>query len=260
MALFLLRAALLFYAAGFVTAFRPIAGEGRRGIWLTPWLAGAGALFHTLSLFALGWGLKRCPLGTLPEVLSALAWASVIIYLAVWWRYRVEVLHVIVLPLSIIVLFISKVMPGEVLPVPEHLRPSILRFHLGSIVLGVAALFITFAASLLYLIVDRALKAKRPVQFFRTLPSLDGCDRIGRLSLMWAFPLLTLGIVTGAIYTESLTGSPWTWQPRETLAILSWIILGIVVVARIGWGWRGRRAAYLTLLGFGMVFLRMLGV
>jgi ABC-type uncharacterized transport system permease subunit len=255
-----LRAALLFYAAGFVSALAPLLA-GRRGpSRLTPWLAAAGAACHTLALFILGATLRRCPLGTLPEVLSAVAWASVLVALAVWWRFRAEILSLVVLPLAVIVLSISKVAPGVMLPVPETLRLPIGRFHIGSVVLGVAALTVSFGASLMYVIVDRALKSKRPAGYFRALPSLEKCDRIGLLSLMWAFPLLTLGIVTGAIYNESLTGSPWTWQARENLAILAWFILGIVVVARLGWGWRGRRAALLTICGFVLVFLRLLGL
>lgn len=255
-----LRTALLFYAAGFASALARLLRGARAPSRLTPWLAGAGAASHTLALFVLGATLRRCPLGTAPEVLSAIAWASVLMTLAAWWRFRAEILFLIVLPLAIVVLSISKVVPGELLPVTETLRLPIGRFHISSVVLGFAALSVTFAASVLYVVVNRALKMKRPAGFFRSLPSLEGCDRIGRLSLMWAFPLLTLGIVTGAIYSESQTGSPWTWQPRETLAILSWIVLGIVVVARLGWGWRGRRAAWLTIFGFALVFLRLLVV
>jgi ABC-type uncharacterized transport system permease subunit len=254
-----LRAALLLYAAGFASALAPLLA-GRRGpSRVTPWLACAGLACHTLALFILGGTLRRCPLGTPPEILSAVAWASVLVALAVWWRFRVEILSLVVLPFAVVVLSIAKVVPGVMLPVPDHLRMPIRQFHVGSVVLGVAALTVSFGAGLMYVIVDRALKSKRPAVYFRALPPLEGCDRIGLLSLMWAYPLLTLGIVTGAIYSESLTGSPWTWQTRENLAILAWIILGIVVIARLGWGWRGRRAALLTILGFGLVFLRLLG-
>jgi ABC-type transport system involved in cytochrome c biogenesis permease subunit len=83
---------------------------------------------------------------------------------------------------------------------------------------------------------------------------------MGRLSLLFAFPLLTFGIVTGAVVNDAKYGTPWAWQANETLAILAWLLLAVVVVARIGWGWRGRKPALLTLVGFGLVFLRMLGV
>jgi ABC-type uncharacterized transport system permease subunit len=259
-ALICLRAALALYALGFGTALYALIAEKTRPLAFTPWVAGLGWLCHTAALLFLGWSLKRCPLATLPEVLSALAWASVLVYLVVSLRTTITVLHIIVLPLSMIVLVLSKVLPGTMLPVAEPLRASVLRFHLTAIILGVAALTVTFAASVAYVVADRALKSKRPGRYFQMLPSLEGCDRLGRRSLLLAFPLLTLGIVTGAIANENLTGTAWTWQPRETLAVLSWVLLGIVVVARVGWGWRGRKAALLTILGFSLVFLRMLGV
>ncbi|HEU4403017.1 MAG TPA: cytochrome c biogenesis protein CcsA [Candidatus Polarisedimenticolia bacterium] len=258
--LILLRVALLLYVLAFINTFVPVLFGRRRTVAATPWIAGLGALAHTGALVSLGLALDRCPLATLPEVLSVLAWTTVLVYLVIAWRYRLEVLHAIILPLVLVVLFASDVLPSEVLPVTEPLRPSLLRFHLTVIVFGFAALCITFAASLVYVLVDRALKAKRPARFFLALPSLEGCERIGRVSLLWAFPLLTLGIVTGAVVSASRTGHFWTWQPKETLAVLSWVILGAVVAARLGWGWRGRKAAILTILGFAAVFLRMLGV
>jgi ABC-type uncharacterized transport system permease subunit len=256
----LLRVALVFYCLGFVSCFVPVLAGGSRTVRLTPWLAAAGAIAHTGALVALGVALGRCPLVTLPEILSAVGWAAVLIYLVTYVRYRIEVLHVIILPLVLVVLFVSNLLPEALVPVAEPLRPSLLRFHVGVIVLAVAALFVTFAASLVYILVDRALKAKRRARFFLKLPSLERCDRIGKVSLLWAFPLLTLGIITGATVSASVHRTLWTWEPRETLAVLAWVILGVVVVARIGWGWRGRNAALLTILGFCAILVRMLGV
>ena len=258
--LLLMRAALLCYALAFVNTFVPLLSKKRGPLLLTPWLAAAGALAHTGALFALGIELRRCPLATLPEILSVLAWTAVLIYLVLVWRHRLEVLHVIILPLVLVVLFASDILPDQVIPITPTLRPSLGRFHLTVIVLGVSALFVTFAASLVYVLVDRALKAKRPARFFLALPSLETSESVGRTSLFWAYPLLTLGIVTGAIYSAGLTGHFWSWRSRETLAVLAWLILGVVVVARLAWGWRGRKAAILTIVGFAAVFLRMLGI
>jgi ABC-type uncharacterized transport system permease subunit len=257
--LILLRAALVLYALAFLNTFVPVSNR-RRTVRFTPWLAGLGALAHTGALWALGLSLGRCPLGTLPEVLSVLAWTTVLVYLAIVRLFHLEVLHAIILPLVLVVLFISDLLPGQVVPITSPLRPWLRPLHVFVIVLGLAALFITFAASLVYVLVDRSLKAKRLPRFFLALPSLERCERVGRTSLFWAFPLLTLGIVTGAIVSAGLTGHYWTWQPRETLAVLAWMILGAVVVARLGWGWRGRKAAILTIVGFAALFLRMLGI
>ncbi len=255
-----LRLALLCYSLGFANAFVPLLGAGRRTVRLTPWLAGVGALAHTVGMISLGISLGRYPLETLPEVLSALAWAAILLYLVAWARFRIEVLHLIILPLVIIVLAASRILPSEVIPVTAGLRPAVLRFHLTAIILGVAALFITFAASLVFILVDRALKSKRAPQAFLALPSLERSDSIARVSLLWAFPLLTIGIITGAILHAGDTGTFWSWDSRENLAMIAWVILTVVVVARVGWGWRGRKAAILTIVGITAVFLRMLGV
>lgn len=258
--LLLLRVAAVSYGLGCLGAFIPILGGPRRVLRWTPGLAALGALAHTAALIATGFELGRCPLGTLPEVLSVMAWAAVLVYLIAWWRLRLEVLHVIFLPIVLVVLCISGLRPEPLVPLSAELTPAVVRFHLTVIVLAVAALLLTFAASLAYLALDRALKTKRPARLFPRLPSLERCDAIGRVSLLWAYPLLTLGIVTGAIASASLSGSPWTWQPRETLAILAWVILGVVFVSRIAWGWRGRGAALLTLFGVAILLVRMLGV
>jgi ABC-type uncharacterized transport system permease subunit len=258
--LLLLRTAAVAYCLGFLTTLAPLLSARRGTVRLTPWLAGFGALAHTGAILAMGYQLGRCPLATIPEVLSALAWAAALIYLAAWVRYHLDVLHIIILPLIVVLLFISNIMPPNLIPLAEQVRPTLLRFHLTVIILGVAALFITFSASLVFVLVDRALKAKRPARFFLALPSLERCDRVGQLSLSWAFPLLTLGIMTGAIVKAAETGSLWSWEPKETLSVIAWGILAVVLVARLGWGWRGRKAAILTIVGFMAVFLRMLGV
>jgi ABC-type transport system involved in cytochrome c biogenesis permease subunit len=260
LSLILLRIALLCYGLGFLIVLIPLLGGSRRAVMITPWMAGAGAIAHTGAMVALSLALKRCPVETLPEVLSALAWVSVLVYLAAWARYRLDVLHLIILPLVLVIMVVSKILPAEIVPLSEGLRPTARRFHLTAIVLGVSALFITFAASLIYIRVDRVLKAKRAPQFSLPLPALHRSDAIARLSLMWAFPLLTIGIITGAVYNAAETGTYWSWNSRETLSVIAWGILAVVVVARVGWGWRGRKAAILTILGFAAVFLRMLGI
>jgi len=254
----LLRIALTFYCLGAANAFVPLLGRLRTQ-GLTPWLAGCGGAAHSLALVALGTELGRCPLATVPEVLSALAWCTVLVYLAVYWRYRIEVLHVVILPLVLVFLFVSDLLPPETVPLGETLRPTLQRFHVTVILFAMAALSITFAASVAYVLLDRALKSKRPGRFVFKLPSLERCDSVGRISLLWAFPLMTLGIISGAMYSASLRHTYWAWQPQETLAVIAWIILGVVVVARLGWGWRGRNAALLTIVAFSAVLVRLLG-
>jgi ABC-type uncharacterized transport system permease subunit len=253
-----LRGALVSYAAGSLLGLVPWRrGRGPRA--LVPWCAGIGALLHSAALLQTGWSLGRCPLATLPEVLSALAWAFTLAALFVWWRSRLDAVLAIELPIAFVVLLLSRLLPRAALSAAGP-PAAFVRFHLTVILFGVAALSITFVASVLYLAVDRALKAKRPIAAFRRLPSLEACDRLAYRSLGVAFALLTLGILSGAVINDAETGAPWTWRPEETLAILAWLLLGTLVLARLGWGWRGRRASLLMVLGFGLVLLRMLGL
>ncbi|HEV8200009.1 MAG TPA: cytochrome c biogenesis protein CcsA [Candidatus Polarisedimenticolia bacterium] len=259
-AFLLLRGALVSYAAGSLAAIVPWRRGGKGPSRLAPGLAGLGAALHTGALFATSAAVGRCPLVTLPEVLSALAWMLTLAALLVWWRSRLDAVLAIELPVAALVLLLAAVLPPAALPPGAGLPPSFLRFHLTVILFGVTALSITFAASLMYLVVDRALKAKRPIAAFRRLPSLAACDRLAYRSLGVAFGLLTLGILSGAVINGLETGRPWTWRPEETLAILAWALLGTIVLARLGWGWRGRRASLLMVIGFCLVLLRMLGL
>ena len=256
-AVILFRAALLLYAAGFLTALTAVLREGSRVGRLTAWLAAAGAACHTAGMLALAAGLGRCPLGSLPEVLAMLAWVSILIYLGVFWRYRLAVLHLVVLPLALIVMLVSDILPGTLFPVGASMESTVLRLHLGSIILGTGALTLAFAASLAYLLVDAALKAKKPSRSLRALPSLSACDRLGRMALLLALPLLTFGIVAGAVVNASKYGHAWPAQPREVVALLAWGLLALVVVAREGWGWRGRKPALAIVAAFSLVLLRM---
>ena len=181
LSLVLLRIALLCYGLGFLAVLIPLLGGGRRVVKVIPWMAGAGAIAHTGAMVALSLSLGRCPIETLPEVLSALAWVTVLVYLAAWVRYRLDVLHLIILPLVLVIMVVSKILPDDIVPLADGLRPSMLRFHLTAIILGVAALFITFAASLVYVLVDRVLKSKRAPRFSLSLPSLQRSDAIGVL-------------------------------------------------------------------------------
>jgi len=83
---------------------------------------------------------------------------------------------------------------------------------------------------------------------------------MGKLSLMWGFPLLTLTIVTGGIWSANFRSRYWLWEGKETFALLAWMILGIIITARLLRGWRGRKAAYLTIVAFAALIMRMIGV
>ncbi|HEX7157534.1 MAG TPA: cytochrome c biogenesis protein CcsA [Edaphobacter sp.] len=92
------------------------------------------------------------------------------------------------------------------------------------------------------------------------LPDADSLDRITYKTICIAFPLLTLMIAAGAYWANRAWGSYWNWDPKETWAAITWLVYAGYLHMRITRGWRGRRAAYFAILGFGVVMFTFFGV
>jgi ABC-type transport system involved in cytochrome c biogenesis permease subunit len=112
----------------------------------------------------------------------------------------------------------------------------------------------------MYLIQERLLKSKRFNVLYAKLPPLDFLDKLNQQSILFGFPLLTLGIIFGAISAEFTRGSLLSWNPEQTWALVTWVFYFIVLMGRITVGWRAKRAAYLTIIGFAGVVLTFIGV
>src|SRR6267142_1660287 len=122
--------------------------------------------------------------------------------------------------------------------------------HILMIFAGYAALFLSFGASLLYLLQERALKSKSSTGMFARLPALQVIDDIGYRSLMLGFPFMTLGLVLGSVVAESTYGRVDFLDPKILLSVLMWVVYLIMVYMRLSAGWRGRRAALLASVAF----------
>jgi len=256
----LLRLAILLYASAAGAAFLSLFLKVRRGSLAAAGLAACGLLAHGGYLLVRGFDLGRIPLDEYRDVVSLLCCAAVAVYLIAYWRTRLEVLGAVILPLVLVLLFISDLLSAEIVPVSRDLERAFLDFHISIAVLGAAALFVTFAASVMYLVQERRIKLKKAGGAGVPLPSLEKCDSLGNISLMWGFPLLTLTLITGSIWAANFRDRHPVWEPQETFALLAWTLLGIILSARFFSGWRGRKAAYLTILAFAALILRMVGV
>ena len=136
-------------------------------------------------------------------------------------------------------------------PYQEGLYPTSLAaspFILGGLVTGVFA-------SLLYMML-----LWRRSDLEALLPGADTLDRVTYKTICVAFPLLTGMIAAGAYWANRTWGSYWSWDPKETWAAITWLVYAGYLHMRIARGWRGRRAAYFAILGFGVVIFTFLGV
>jgi ABC-type uncharacterized transport system permease subunit len=133
-------------------------------------------------------------------------------------------------------------------------------FHTSIATAGVAALAVAFSMSLLFLVKERALKAKRSLRVLEMLPTLEALDRLGFQALLYGFPLLTLGIATGMVYSAAVHHHLWIWGPKEIFPVLAWAVFAVILWARFSRGVRGRRSAILAIAGFAFALLAFVGM
>ena len=112
----------------------------------------------------------------------------------------------------------------------------------------------------MYLVQEHQLKSKRIGAITQRLPSLKVLDDLNYQSLTYGFPLLTLGIITGAIWAEYAWGRYWNWDPKETWSLITWLFYAALLHQRLTVGWRGRKAAIMAIIGFLAVLFTFLGV
>lgn len=262
MGLLFLRLTLALYSTATLAAFAAVLGRRRWWDRIVPGLIGAGCVTHLAALGLRGIELGHCPLHTTGEIVSFLSLTGMLIFLFGFYRRGLQVLAVVLLPLSLVLAVVSNLLPAQTLHLEGSSLDRLLTFHVAFSTLGVAALFVTFAASLLYLWQERALKQKSGAALLRLrLPALETCDSLIHGTLVSGFLLMTLAIITGSLWKAStLSGTFWLWERRESLALLAWAIFGALIIGRLLVGWRGRKVAYLVIVGVVIVVLRMVGL
>ncbi len=257
----LLGAALALYSLGVLVSLSALLTRRKGLVFVIPGLTLAGFAIHFIAIVARGVEGGGVPLKDLREVLFILAWVAVSVYLLAHFKLRMEVVGVVILPLVVSLMLMTILIPQGVEEIPDGIRGSARLIHIIPAILGVSALFLTFAASVIYLIQERALKTHRPIRFFLKLPSLETCERLAHRSLTWGFAFLTFVVVTGVVSVGARPDADWQLVWHEKWALIAWLIFAVVVYDRIfEGGWRGKKAAYWSILGFGAVILRMLGI
>ena len=130
------------------------------------------------------------------------------------------------------------------------LRSGWIFVHVVLIFTGYAGLFLSFGASLLYLVQERALKSKSSPALLNWLPPLQTIDEIGYRSLLFGFPFMTLGLVAGSVLAIEKYGPLFFYDPKILLSFVMWAVYMLLLYTRWSSGWRGRRAAFLATFAF----------
>lgn len=219
----------------------------------------AGFAFHTASIVARYAAARFTPVTNLYESLSFFAWAIVGALLLYQLRFRMRVLGAFVTPLASVLLLVASSAPRAIAPPDPTLRSLWLPVHVTFVFLGDALLALAACAGLMYLLQERTVKAKRINWATRRLPSLEILDEVNARSLTIGFPLLTLGLLSGTIWARFAWGSFWSWEPKVVFSVLTWFLYAILLHGRLSVGWRGRRAAVGSIVGFVAVLVTFVG-
>lgn len=249
----------LYFAAALVSiveVFRGSPGASR----LMLIAAGIGFLFHTASIVFRYLNAGHLPITSMHEASSFFAWCVVLIFFFLEFRYKIGIMGSFILPLVFLLMLSSSMLPREIRPLDPVLQSYWLGIHTAFAFLGNAAFAVAFAVGIMYLLQEHYLKAKRLHGLFKRLPSLQVLDEINYKLVTVGFPLLTLAIITGALWAENAWGSYWRWDPKETWSLITWFIYALVLHIRLTAGWRGKKAAVLSIIGFLIVLFTFFGV
>lgn len=242
-----------------------VAGRAGTDGWLAraaAKLLAAGAALQSIDLIARGLQAGNIPVTNFAQSLIFLAWLTALAALFLIVRYRMPVVGAFAGPLVFIALgaAVALMRPGRI-PMPVALNSAWLPIHVTLALLGYALFVMAAGVSVVYLVYERRLKAKRSlIGGDERGPSLEKLDRINYQLLGIGFLMLSLAIVTGAIWADATWGHYWSWEPRETWSLAIWILYAALLESRLTVGWRGRRAAALTIAVFTVLIGSFLGV
>ncbi|MFA5354175.1 MAG: c-type cytochrome biogenesis protein CcsB [Thermodesulfovibrionales bacterium] len=241
---------------GIVDVFR----GGKESSRLMLVLAGIGFLVHTFTIVLRYVDAGHLPITSMHEASSFYAWCIMLIFFYLELKYKIGIMGSFILPLVFVFMLSSSILPREIQPLSPVLQSYWMAIHTFFAFMGNASFAVAAGTGLMYLIQEHYLKSKHLGGLFRRLPSLQVLDEINYRLITLGFPLLTLAIITGAFWAESAWGSYWRWDPKETWSLITWFIYALVLHARLTAGWRGRRAAILSIVGFVAVLFTFYGV
>jgi cytochrome c-type biogenesis protein CcsB len=220
---------------------------------LSPIILFSGFVLHTAALGVHFLQTGYPGVADFREALSFYTWLLVAGYLLMQIKYRLAILGAIIAPLAFLMTLAAFAFGTGGGELPPDLKTYWLPLHVTLAFLGNAVFALAFGVSLMYLLEESYLKRKKMTSVMKRFPSLEALDRLNYVLLVWGFPLMTLGILTGSMWAGIHWGNYWSWEPRQISSGIAWLFYGVLLHGRITAGLRGKKAALLTLVGFAVV-------
>jgi cytochrome c-type biogenesis protein CcsB len=223
-------------------------------------LVSAAVGIHFLSILCAGVLTGKLPVNNMAQSLSMSALALGGMFLYFQYKFNLKILGLFASTLLSILMLAVMVIPDTPVAANEVLKGFWFVAHILLVFTGDAALGLACGAGILYLLQEKGIKAKAPGFFFKRLPSLDFLDNVSYACITTGFTLLTLGLITGFIYAKSIWGRFWSWDFKEVFSLGTWFVYAALLHFRFHSGWRGRKSAIMTIVGFMIIIFTFLGV
>jgi cytochrome c-type biogenesis protein CcsB len=243
--------------------------RGPVGFWvrLAFALTCIGLTLHVAGILTRGLSEHRVPWGNMYEFIMAISCMAVIVLVAAISRYKayyiglfVMVPVVFALGLAVTVVYTPA---GALVPA---LQSYWIAIHVTAMIVASGLYIVGAVVTVMYLAVDRYERRVAGGQpsglggIMQRLPKPQVLDRLSYRAILFAFPVWTFGIMAGAIWADQAWGRYWGWDPKETWSFITWVVYAGFLHARATAGWRGRRAAYIQLVGFGCLMFNLVGI
>lgn len=225
------------------------------------------------------------PLSNLYESLIFLTWGITSVQIITEYKTRNRLIGAITSPVSMFILgFASLSLPSDMkkaMPLVPALKSNWLMMHVTVMMLSYSALIIGSLLAILFLVLSKGKEVNIQGSSIGTnnynsnlasgldynldfrsnnLSLLESLDNLSYRIIGLGFPLLTIGIIAGAVWANNAWGSYWSWDPKETWALITWLIFAAYLHARITKSWQGKKPAILASIGFIIVWICYLGV
>jgi len=205
-------------------------------------------------------GYGHAPFSNMYESLIFFSWTVAVLYIFVEFKYKESIIGVFVSPLIFLAIAYASFDPNtssKISPLLPALKSNWLIAHVITCFLGYAGFAVAFGFSIMYFVKPRNPQSE---SMFAKLPSWELIDELTYQMVVFGFLFLTIGIITGAVWANSAWGKYWTWDPKETWSLITWLIYAIFMHLRIIRGWSGKSLAYISIIGFVAVLFTYFGV
>ena len=221
------------------------------------WVQGGALAVHTVSLVLRGIAAGRVPMVNRYEFSACFAWALCLVCLIFILKYRFTMLGLVAVPMTLLIMWYAANQSREIQPLMPVLQSGWLFFHVSTAILAYGAFGVSFVLGILFLVRGRM---KKNSFLDEHIPDAERLDLIEYRSVSLGFLFLTVTIILGALWAKKSWGSYWSWDPKETWSLVTWIVYAIYLHLRIIRKWKGKAAAIFAVVGFICVIFTYIGV